>query len=118
MHMGRTEGQVAGPMDPGSPSKYGLLKKDLKAYVGIPSFLEDPAFAWSLNLTPMFIYSIWAQFSHPFCQCTPVNVRCFYGCFTFGGILDNVLFLPGGGDGCYFFRFTTQAPRFGLRESK
>lgn len=77
IHVGGAEGQVADPMDPGSPSKYGVLEKDLKVSVGVSSFWENPGFAWNLSLTGNIISLICAQLSHPFCQCTPVNIHGF-----------------------------------------
>ena len=59
MHVGGAEGQVADPMDPGSPSKYGVLEKDLKVSVGVSSFWENPVFAWSLSLTAiLYLWSV------------------------------------------------------------
>lgn len=66
----------------------------------MPSFLEDPEFAWSLDLTNMFIDPICTQFNHSLCQGTHVNIHCFHR--TSIDILDDVFFLPGGGDGCRF----------------
>ena len=73
MHVGEAEGQVADPMDPGSPFKYGVLEKDLKVSVGVSSFWENPEFKFNSNIISL----ICAQLSQLFCQCTPVNIHGF-----------------------------------------
>jgi hypothetical protein len=74
-HLGREEEQVAASIAIVSWLSFecDLLKKELKIFIGIPSFLEDPEFLQSLDLAAMFIYPIWAQFGHSSCQCTHVN---------------------------------------------